>query len=194
MVEVDTDDDVGKYCSLHQSGSTVAISYYDETNGYLKFAKLNYPTWDIERVVDPDEHNIGMYSSLSYKSSAVPTIAYYDADEKEPWLAIWNPATSEWDFTCLHDNTEANDDIGMYISHDWDPVTGTKGGFSFHHFVDSPVQRHCLKFVYYDGEDYTELGSYGGYFTSFAWKDGDTGWISDHNPGSQLWAIEFDDS
>jgi|GEM_PF-1797361 len=183
LVDVDTDDDVGKYCSLDlKSGGAnhPSISYYDADNGYLKFARFDYPDWDAEVVDDGSGDDIGMYSSLSYKSSSVPTIAYYNNSDSEPWLVIWNTSTSEWDPTCLYGNPGLYYYCGLHISHDWDPITATKGGFSFLEWnLFAGTWR--LVFVLYDGEDYTTHypdGYGGGMYTSFVWEDDDIGWIS----------------
>jgi len=194
-VEVDTSDDVGKYCSLHMAGSNTTVSYYDSDNGYLKFAKKNTPYWDVEQVDDGQGDDIGMYSSLSYKSSSVPTIAYYNYTDGKPWLVTWNTSTSEWDPTCLHSRTGINQYIGQYISHDWDPITGTKAGFSFFCYDPLLSPPFRLRFVFFDGEDYNELGSIGGQYTSFAWEDADTGWISHRDVNSSaLRCVEFNAS
>ena len=197
-VEVDTSDDVGKYCSLHMAGSNTTVSYYDSDNGYLKFAKKNTPYWDVEQVDDGQGDDIGMYSSLSYKSSSVPTIAYYNDTDGKPWLVTWNTSTSEWDPVCLYDTGLY--DYGMWMSHDWDPVSGTKAGFSFYDNTND-----TLKFILYDGEDYTEYtpdsipGYYTGQYASFAWADDDIGWISHYCVDSfgryhSLRCVEVDDS
>jgi len=198
-VEVDTSDDVGKYCSLHMAGSNTTVSYYDSDNGYLKFAKKNTPYWDVEQVDDGQGDDIGMYSSLSYKSSSVPTIAYYNNTDHKPWLVTWNTSTSEWDPTCLYD--AGLYDYGKWMSHDWDPITGTKAGFSFYDFTSK-----VLKFILYDGENYTEYtpdsipGYYTGQYTSFAWEDDDIGWISHYcvdaatGRDQSLRCVEVDDS
>ena len=176
-VEPDTNYDVGQYCSLEFSSGVPAISYYDKSHYWLKFAKYNGSTWDVEVVDDggEDEDAVGRYTSLSYKSSSVPTIAYYNDSDGDPWLAIWNTSTSEWDRDVIPTATQGN--FGEFMSHDW--IGGTKAGFSFGLRISTPpTSTVYLRFIYYDGENYTDLGSPGGRNTSLVWEDADTCWIS----------------
>lgn len=208
-VDPDTSGDVGRFCSLQFSGYTPTVSYYDADNERLKFAKENSPYWDVEVVDDFSGDSVGKFSDLSGRSSSVPTIAYYvehwdEYDIKvdgDPYLAVWNPATSEWDIERLDDS---EDDYGQWISHDWDPITGTKAGFSFMFSQPSIWPDKQLKFILYDGEDYTlntPDGDWGGKYTSFVWEDDEIGWISHYEeffpprPGDQdLRYVMVDDS
>lgn len=90
-VVVDSVGDVGQYSSIdvvYISGSLlnytkVGISYYDATNGALKYAQIRYPlpgTWTIttidQRVYVNYEFR-GTYSSLKFNADANPVIGYH---------------------------------------------------------------------------------------------------------------------
>ena len=88
---VDSGGDVGKYSSIAikpVSGGgiyypEIGITYYDATNGKLKYAygKLcPICSWSIDSIDEPisfPADNKGRYSSLKYNSSGKPYIAYY---------------------------------------------------------------------------------------------------------------------
>jgi hypothetical protein len=209
LVDVDTSAFVGRYCSLKFSNGTPSIAYYDYTNGSLKFATEDSPYWDIEPLDAGTGALEGQYASLSYKSSGVPTIAFYveyvfQAQHQggHPYLATWNSSTSEWDYVCLNDSAN---DYGAWMSLDWDP-TGAKAGFSFEYQTTyHGYPAHELRFMLYDGQDYTLYNpgtSWGGLFTTFIWEDGDIGWISDFQqtpnslspPNQDLGYVMVDDS
>lgn len=92
---VDSEGDTGWYTSLafDRSGRP-AISYFDRTNIYLKFARWNGTIWVIE-VVDPGD-NVGSFTSLAFDASGNPAISYYD--HKREWLkfARWDPGRAAW--------------------------------------------------------------------------------------------------
>ena len=92
---VDATGDVGYYSDmeLHPANSLPAISYYDQTNGNLKYAWLQESgDWLIE-VVD-EVGDVGSYTSLEFSSIGQPHIAYYDATNRRPKYAFFNGA--EW--------------------------------------------------------------------------------------------------
>jgi len=81
---VDSTGDVGKFSSIalynqaaDPNNDTVNISYYDATNGSLKFASRTIASgWTIE-VVD-DLGDVGYYCSLALNGVGAPGISYYD--------------------------------------------------------------------------------------------------------------------
>ena len=76
---VDAGGDVGQYTSLRLDGQgNPNISYYDVTNGDLKYAsKSSGGVWTIENVTQPG-YNVGRYTSLDLDALGYPHISYYD--------------------------------------------------------------------------------------------------------------------
>ncbi len=68
--------DVGRYTSIAAAqGGTLHISYYDRTDGRLKYARRDAGEWTTH-VVDEDG-DVGRYSSIALTQAGVPTIAYF---------------------------------------------------------------------------------------------------------------------
>ncbi|MHB8876825.1 MAG: hypothetical protein ACYC8T_24275, partial [Myxococcaceae bacterium] len=81
---VDTAGDVGGYSSIRVAASgSSRISYYDATNGDLKYASCtagcgtSTPTWNLFPV--DTGGNVGRFASLALDSAGGPQVAYYDS-------------------------------------------------------------------------------------------------------------------
>ncbi len=77
---VDSTGDVGKYTSITcPATDDCKISYYDATNGDLKFADCDTATCSTSQIDTVDSTNdIGQYSSIQCASATDCSVAYYD--------------------------------------------------------------------------------------------------------------------
>ncbi|MBN2546085.1 MAG: exo-alpha-sialidase, partial [Spirochaetes bacterium] len=77
---IDSAGDVGKYTSIAVNGDNIYISYFDDTNGNLKFARSTDAgeTWPLANIKTVDSSTgAGQYSSLAV-SDATIYISYYE--------------------------------------------------------------------------------------------------------------------
>lgn len=89
------------------------ISYYDATNGDLKYAKFNGNTWEVETIDTVGD--VGSYSSLGIDFQDRGHIAYYDATNGDLKYAYYNG--SEWEISTL----VSEGDVGSHCSLVLDP-------------------------------------------------------------------------
>jgi hypothetical protein len=89
------------------------ISYYDQTNGNLKYAFYDGDVWTIEEVDDPEriDNDLGLYSSIALDSSNHPHISYYDASDEE--LKYAYDDGSGWS---IESSMDTNPNVGEYTS------------------------------------------------------------------------------
>jgi len=140
-VEVDypgVNGDVGMYTSLApdpNNSNYPAISYYDETNGNLKYAYYDGSDWNTETAYTGGNDDVGLWTSLDFDSEGNPSIAFYNATDTDPgW--VWNEDGEGWDFHSLGDGPGGHN-IGQYISQDW--KAGSSVGFAYYDATDGEL-------------------------------------------------------
>ena len=86
-VTIDSNGSVGRHTSLAvDSQDNIHISYYDEDNKDLKYAKYDGNQWN--HTVVRSNGDTGMYSSIALNSTDGVHISYYDETNGELELAV----------------------------------------------------------------------------------------------------------
>ena len=106
---------VGKYTSQAIVAGKPAVSYYDVTNGDLKFVRASNAAgtaWDAPVTID-STGDVGQYASLVVVDGN-PAVAYYDATNGDlKYVRATDATGSAWDSPVTLDSTG---DVGQYIS------------------------------------------------------------------------------
>ncbi len=106
---VDSDGDVGSFSSIAVDGNRrPRISYYDRTNGNLKYAAWTGSSWAID-TVDSDG-DVGLSTSIALDGTGNPHISYYDFTNKNLKYARWGGGM--WNI----ETVDSDDDVGFYVS------------------------------------------------------------------------------
>jgi len=173
---VDSTGDRGQFSSLCVlSDGSVAISYFDNTLGDLRFARNNSATgsstW-VTSIVD-STGTIGQYSNLIQLANNLPAIAYYDATNLDLRFAVNDSATGagQWYYSTVDSVGDAGTHLSMAILGDSTP------GISYYNSTDN-----VLRFAKNSNIDglgtwsTTTVDSSGGQYTSLMiLKDGTPG-------------------
>lgn len=121
---VDSDGNVGKYCSLALDNlGRPHISYYDSDRGDLKYAYHNGTGWEIVVVDDggPSFDDVGKYTSIDVwqcmPARRYPHISYYDATNLNLKHAYkddlgWHTETVDWPGDVGQDSSLAIECLG----------------------------------------------------------------------------------
>ncbi len=111
---IDTQGDVGLWTSIAlDSDGFPRISYYDATNTRLKHAYWDGSDWNTEVVDEPDNTDVGQYTSIAIDpSNDHSRISYYDETNGDLKYAAWNGFG--WDIEVADDGN--GDNVGQYTS------------------------------------------------------------------------------
>lgn len=143
--------DTGSYGSLRLRGASEApaLSYYDATDGDLKYARFDGASWLVELVDLAGD--VGRYTSLALTpdTAALPRIAYWDAGNDNLRYAERDSAGS-WG-TVTVDAADLED--GRYASLALDPTTGKPRIVYQARIVGVVLPRRVLKYAYCDAAD-----------------------------------------
>jgi len=93
------------------------ISYYDYSNGDLKYAEWTGSDWDIQTV--DSNGNIGEYTSIDLDSNDHPHISYYDYSNYNLKYAEWTG--SDWDIQTVDSTEDVGWDTSIVLDSDNHP-------------------------------------------------------------------------
>jgi hypothetical protein len=107
---------VGQYNSLAMVNNNPAISYFDETNGNLKYVRATdfYGTaWSLPVTPDNSAGTVGSYTSLKVVNGN-PAISYYDETNSDlKYVRATDASGTAWGTPITLDSTG---DVGLYTS------------------------------------------------------------------------------
>ncbi len=106
---IDSNGDVGWNTDIATGpNGSIHISYYDNTNGDLKYAYYNGSSWSVE-IVD-SAGRVGQYSSIAVESDGTVHISYYDSSSDD--LKYATGTFGSWQKEIV----DSTGDVGEYSS------------------------------------------------------------------------------
>jgi hypothetical protein len=148
---------VGLYASIAiDNKSNPHISYYDETNGDLKYIYFSGESWEPPVVID-SEKDVGQYTSIVLDDDNLPHIAYYDASNGNLKYAYF--ANAEWKIEIV----DSGNNVGSYAS-----LALDNKGQPHIAYYDRTFKK--LKYATFDGKRWNEkfvISKFGDFFEDF---------------------------
>jgi fibronectin type 3 domain-containing protein len=160
-IEQVEEGNVGEFSSHVMDGNNHShISYYDGSNGDLKYAKWDGNSWDT--VVVDSAGDVGKFTSITLDISDNPHISYFDATNENLKYASWNG--SAWNIQ----KVDTTDRVGEFSSIALDSN-------DYPHIGYYDRDNTNLKYVYWNGSSWhiEVVTNAGGSHTSLALDSND---------------------
>jgi len=155
---IDINDNVGFYCSIDvDADDKPHISYYDQLNGDLKYAKKTGDTWDIQTI--DSQGDTGYYSSIIIDNNNDPHISYYDWTKPYGLNYAYYNETKNWSTKTI----DSGYSVGLDTSIDVDSNNNPRISY-FDHFHNNKSLRYAYKENnnwFFSSVDYDEEVGYG---------------------------------